>query len=458
MGKQRCFGLATGVLLLFAALALGQVADSSSTGPAQSPDAGGDLTFALEEVSVFDLDEGLMELRMGQYDQCREAVDARATYPKLRSEHPLYGAVSFPRNPRPDAVGTYRYVLDESGGTGKGYDRLYLDVNRDGDLTNDQPLAAQSDAGPGRLLGYQGMQQVCFETARLDVPFDAQGSRPLEFMPRLMTLSSSTRLLAFVPTKARRGSIQLGGRAYEAILGHGYRIEGWFDHPNVNLHVIPAAEGSRRPMGRGYPLNYTQNINDSFYRFSATPAGDKLTVHPYTGPLGSLEVRVGDRDAGSIQIFGLLRSATTTVPVGAWADNRPLEPARSCRLPVGDYQLANLSVLAGAISGMVLPNYHLDGRPMGKIAGQNTYGIAIREDKPFVLEFSKQAQVLFALPARDQRVRPGEMLNVKAVLIDPALDVMYRLLRRDQGGQLDPKVVIKRAGGEMVAEGTMPFG
>ena len=111
MGKQRCFGLAAGVLLLFAALALGQAADLSSTGPAQSPGAGGDLTFALEEVSVFDLDEGLMELRMGQYDQCREAADARATYPKLQSEHPLYGAVSFPRNPRPDAV-AFRPIFD----------------------------------------------------------------------------------------------------------------------------------------------------------------------------------------------------------------------------------------------------------------------------------------------------------------------------------------------------------
>jgi len=47
-------------------------------------------------------------------------------------------------------------------------------------------------------------------------------------------------------------------------------------------------------------------------------------------------------------------------------------------------------------------------------------------------------------------------LQVKAVLIDPSLDIMYRRIR--QGDTLNPKVTIKRADGEVVAEGVMPFG
>ena len=454
MEKQQCLRFATAGFLLLAVLPLGQAADSPATGPGQPPTAGGDQTFALEEVSVFDLDEYMTELRLGQYDRCRETADARVTYPKLRSEHPLYGAVGFPRVP-PGAGGAYRFVLDESGGTGQGYDRLYFDLNRDGDLTNDKSLTARKD--PGRtLLGFQNMQQVCFEPVTVELPFDARGSRPLELMPRLMSLSS-TKLLAFAPTKARRGSIRLGDRPYDVVLGYGQRIEGWFDNPNMSLSVTPAGRGNRQPGRRGYPLRDTQKINDTFYRFSATPAGDKLTVHPYAGPLGTLEVGAGDRQTGALLISGSLRSATTTVPVGAWtADDRPLEPARACQLPVGDYQFTNLSVRAGAVSGMILPNYHLDGKPMGKLSRQNTYGIAIRAEKPFVLGFAKEAQVLFALPARDNRVRLGDSLSVKAVLVDPALDVMYRML--NQGGSLDPKVVIRRANGEIVAESTMPFG
>jgi len=80
-------------------------------------------------------------------------------------------------------------------------------------------------------------------------------------------------------------------------------------------------------------------------------------------------------------------------------------------------------------------------------------------------------------PAKDYRIKPGEQLTVKAVLIDPELDIMIRRLtdtsRKEKqeettpGGRkrtlwrdvsLDPKVVITRADGQRVAEGVMPFG
>jgi len=53
-------------------------------------------------------------------------------------------------------------------------------------------------------------------------------------------------------------------------------------------------------------------------------------------------------------------------------------------------------------------------------------------------------------------------LTVKAVLIDPELDIMIRRLydtgQKPRRVSLDPKVVITRADGETVAEGVMPFG
>ena len=84
---------------------------------------------------------------------------------------------------------------------------------------------------------------------------------------------------------------------------------------------------------------------------------------------------------------------------------------------------------------------------------------------------------MFASPAKDQRVKLGEELQVKAVLIDPELDIMIRGLddtaRKqkkeyptadgrtttvEQDMSLDPRVVITRADGEKVADGVMPFG
>ena len=72
----------------------------------------------------------------------------------------------------------------------------------------------------------------------------------------------------------------------------------------------------------------------------------------------------------------------------------------------------------------------------------------------------------------------GQEIKFAAVLIDPKLDIMIRRLNdtsvkvdreyKDRDGKviqtvkayksLDPKVVITRADGEVVAEGVMPFG
>ncbi len=100
------------------------------------------------------------------------------------------------------------------------------------------------------------------------------------------------------------------------------------------------------------------------------------------------------------------------------------------------------------------------------------YGIKIREDRPFVLDFSNEPEVLFVEPTSAQRFKTGEEVKVMAVLIDPVLDIMIRRLSKmmdtyDSDGKkrrnqkltsLDPKVVITRADGQKVAEGVMPFG
>jgi hypothetical protein len=265
--------------------------------------------------------------------------------------------------------------------------------------------------------------------------------------------------MCFIATKARQGRIQIGEHQYEALLTHdSYRISGWFDDPRTTLYLMSPATGARWTSGTGRELTGIQhNIGGTFCRISVTSAGDKLTVRSYTGPLGTFEVGRGDRKIGMLTMSGSLRSATATVPVGVdLSDGHPPAPARSCKLPVGDYQLSYLTVQIDALRVGIVNNAHLDGKPRAKVDRLNTYDIAIRADKPFTLEFSHQPQVLFALPARDQRVKRGEELSVKAVLIDTALDVMFRHLTQEK--QLDPKVTIARANGEIVAEGTMPFG
>ena len=165
-------------------------------------------------------------------------------------------------------------------------------------------------------------------------------------------------------------------------------------------------------------------------RFAATPAGDKLFVRPYQGPLGTFEIGSGGRKVGDAAIVGSLGSRDTTIALSAELTVLPIQPVRTCRLPVGDYYPEFLTVTYGRLQFVVLRNSHADGQPRAYARSEpQVFPIEIREDKPFVLDFSSKPQVLFALPVKSHRVCLGDELTVKAVLTDPALDIMFRSIR-----------------------------
>jgi hypothetical protein len=81
---------------------------------------------------------------------------------------------------------------------------------------------------------------------------------------------------------------------------------------------------------------------------------------------------------------------------------------------------------------------------------------------------------MFASPAKDQDFRRGDEIEVKAVLIDPVLDMMVRNLddtthkvkkqfsgsneTYERDASLDPTVTVTNSKGREVATGVMPFG
>jgi hypothetical protein len=475
---------ALGVLLSMWVVALGagrSVASPAAGAPtvgADEPAQARELTFTLEEVSAFDLIGRAGEFTRGQRAVCEEKPDANVVaYPSFVSQQPLYGSVDFAApTARADPATVYRFALDESGGTGKGYDRLYFDLNRDRDLRNDGVVESQKSPPAGALEPYPNIkQQACFANLAVPLPFGSEGQRPLELMPRLIVTNEGYKPLMFVTTKARRGQIELGGKRYEVLLGHNYIAAGWFDQPWTALRLLPSGNQSPPEWWGADRLMAMHQIGDTLYTFSATPAGDKLFVWPYAGPWGVFEVGAGGRSIERMEMRGSVQSPTAAVAVGQASDDRWPTFARQCRLPVGDYQPNLMTVQFGKLSLEISNNYHSDGKPRDAQNRPPVYGITVRADKPFVLDFSNKPAVLFASPARNYRIKTGEELLVKAVLIDPVLDTMIRGLEdttrkhRETGpdGQprsyetnvsLDPNVVITRAGGEIVARGVMPFG
>ena len=398
--------------------------------------------------------------------------------------------------------------MDEWKALGEGHYQLYFDANGDHDLTNDPVLERMKDPPPGAELPWKSKKMAVFDY--LEVPFDfgpELGKRPVRMMPRLAADEYEGKeyaSLGFVPTMARRGTIRIGTHEYKVVLGSAYMVLGRLDGPWTGLHLTPVGAPDSREQWQGADrLSGMRHVDGRWYRLAATPTGDKLIVRPYQGDLGVFEVGPGKRKLDKMLISGSLRSKDTAVPVGDLTRiSYRAEPARRCTLPVGDYTLDFTHVEYGPLSIFMSNNYHADGKPRGGIERPTIYGVKIRKDKPFVLDFSNEPEVMFASPAKDQSFKPGDEVKVAAVLIDPVLDVMIRNLNAAEpvkeekekkegdkdaakkdgnlveavvkalGGtksdppaappparlSLDPTVTITDSSGKEVSRGKMPFG
>ena len=445
-------------------------------------DKTGDRTSRLKRISAFTVDQKLLvNFVRGQVSTCSDQpLSEVRVYPAFKSDKPLYGSIRLAEEYGRENSGIlYHFAVDESQGMGKGYDRLYFDLNRDLDLTNDVPLASLRNPPKGAMLDYSTIkQQVCFHYLHVSFDFGSDSQQPLEIMPRLMVYDGEYADMSFVTTQARKGRITICGQRYDVLLGHNYVVSGWFNDPWTALHLIPDGNMNKRSQWQGADrLMAVHRIEGTYYCFSATPAGDELTARPYEGKLGTFMGGSGGRDIAYIGCGGSLCSTDRAVAVGSDLEDGRSQQSYESQIPVGDYLPRSLMVRYDKLIVSVSENYHGDGKPRGRMFTDKNYGIEICENEPFVFDFSNKPEVMFASPPKDYRIKPGEQLTVKAVLIDPELDIMIRRLTATSqkekqqetmpGGRkhtywtdvsLDPKVVITRANGEQVAEGVMPFG
>jgi len=416
--------------------------------------------FDLKEMALFDAPQSIRQ-RFGfcVYCICRnEPDDEVRQYPTLKSDKPLYGSFQIGGSPaEPESGFHYAFAIDESSGADKGYDRFYIDANRNGDLTDDSPAKPVENVPEDLQVRSNSVTaQAFFEPVKLQVmPQDGPEQR-LELMPRFFAYGEQRSYAALVPMEVYTGTIQIGEKELNAVLGHALGIPGWYDHPDTVLFI----QSTDQPDDSDYEsmaLKRLHQMGETCYRVSAAPSGRKLFVWPYQGPLGTLQVTAGKRDVERLIATGSLESTESLIGLTEQAQSEDKTTAGSYRLPVGDYRPTILRIQYDDLRCLILPNRHADGSPGGRSElGPATYGIKIQENKPFVLDLSSEPKVIFASPAKGVRVSLGDQLAVKAVLTDPSLDVMYRQIREKE--PLNPTVKIARASGEIVAEGAMPFG
>jgi hypothetical protein len=499
----------------------------------------GEAVFAMREVSAFgknDIAPGEVIAR-GTYAECSDEPDKQVkAYPKLTSKHPLYGKLTFDRDFFTASGVEFHFVLDESGeaptveeesqkpaetvrpslwrrfvqlftgDAGKSepaakplasepkrstYDRLYVDLNRDLDLTNDRMLKPMETPPPNSLPPWQMKERMAFEYLDVDVDCGrGLGVRPFRIFPWLYGSArdggSVKNYMYFAAPTARQGRIRLGQHVYDALLAQPQVVTGRFDRPWTSLFLKPVGSApnivySGLAEGR---LRSAHWVDGVLYTTTATPLGDKLIVKPYRGDFGVIRMGAGGRNTREMGLQGSLDSKTMIVSVTAARQTLPKDHqefmqgfVKEYDVPVGEYYPPYLTIQYGRLRIDLSDNYHAEGQPRSRTGIAQNCFIKIRKDRPFVLDFANKPQVLFASPAKNKTFKPGDEIEVKAVLIDPACDFMIRNLfdssRKEKktdklaGGKehsyerdlsLDPIVTVTDSNGKKVAEGPMPFG
>lgn len=271
-------------------------------------------------------------------------------------------------------------------------------------------------------------------------------------------------------SRINRARITLDNHDYFVFLG---------DNPKYDFGLYDI-EKQAFLLWRGSSELYSKHpINGKFYEFITMDHITQIAARPYQGEMGILKIGAGGRDLRQVEFKGSLRDASQACAViGDLSDNHFSESVTQMPIPVGNYNVYGIDITYDNLRVSICSN-SISADDQNQRPDKNpVYGITIRKDRPYILDLSTHAKFNFVKPSRELVLfRPGDQVLFAAVLTDPKLDVMitniqdnsvlidknYRMNNGSfytikEGKPLDPNMIITRTNGEIVAEGTMPFG
>ncbi len=378
-----------------------------------------------DEALVFDLEEAPTSTFDGYRGfECGSQPDPNIQYPSFQSACPLFGSVCMDQ--KMDEPSLYAFVLDESGGTGAGYDRLIIDLDHDCNLIH-EPFLNTLKKSPfeGRDYGWTNDTYFQFVTlsraAGDDGEFYSMEFAP-RFFPRLLPPDlDSSRTLELIPTSFRKARIEIAGQPVDVFMVNSDPMGTRWDRPWTQLSLSNVFSYG----WCGDRLFALRCVGGRDWRFSTTPQGDKLIAEPYTGGYGQFKLESGGRLIFDLKMEGTLSNKELAVPIC----NINKGSQNSYHVPVGDYRITNLSLDYGSMHMDLLPYPHASKELYEPQGGTLQYGLNISKDKPCVLDFSNPPEIRFVSPRMETCVHPGKTIEVQALLVDPQLGFKFGDLR-----------------------------
>lgn len=292
---------------------------------------------------------------INRWAQGKEAKAIMSKLPKVVSEKAMFEAYRIDGD---GAEGAVAIILDESKGTGKGFDTMYIDRNRNGDMTDDEPIKFSAPEKDYATIYTDWVSVVCKQGGK-----DSTCANPIQL--RMQVYKSNGTLRLYPQRKGSwKGVIESNKGEIECVLVdydcdgiYGERSAGdssgdyFFADTNACGKVIIYPWGSH-----GASLCNVTKIGSRYYEISVPPVGNKLTIAPYTGPMGKLMVKGED-------INGMKAGASQVMVSGNTGSYNFTSGAESgVSVPAGEYkvQYCSMNLQAKDGTGKMFIGFSLD--------------------------------------------------------------------------------------------------
>jgi hypothetical protein len=297
--------------------------------------------------------------------------------PKAASKHPLYGEcrqvsssmVEMPWGP------AFVFRLDESKGTGQGYDRLIVDMNQNGDLTDDAVVEAVSFPGQPRGVP-SGMEEALFGPILAPADKLIAGGRPIYyahlylFNRQMLESAPADQNLFIGQIQFKAGwyldtTVQMSGLKCKVGVFDGdsnlrlgdpwrpqtYRLAGegesWFFQTGDSFLVDANGSGKFEtdPFGSGFcPFGPVLYFGPTPYEASLAADNTGLRIEPWKGDLAEVELQPHGKQVRSLTL-------ARERPNGRWELIQPGVAKGRIKVPPGNYRLYECTLLgAGALA------------------------------------------------------------------------------------------------------------
>jgi hypothetical protein len=284
-------------------------------------------------------------VKLGKSDDGNEVAFHRVVKqePSYTSQTPIRGVARFGSQ-------EYGFAFDMVG-KASGYNKLYFDLDGNGDLTDDKPVTAISAVSVG-----PGLSQSQFP--RVDLKLDVKG-RTVEcsFLPSLLCRGNQGDAYATVTlysAAVREGSITQGKKRTKLML-LDHNSNGVFDDAVSVRPDGSVAEGDlllinpspKKQGGIGGDRNFVNKVvcvGREFYRMEISTSGDSLKLTP-------TKLSMGCVTNSSLAYSAMLSSPEFGVVMVSGAKDQKIS------LPEGEWKVLSYSIEAPALKTLLAATF-----------------------------------------------------------------------------------------------------